>query len=68
MEAGEIEIGDFYNFLSRLILRCYSLSPTIFQFLFGFVCFWKIRVFLPQVGTNLAQGFTLYCDSFFGNN
>jgi len=55
MEVGGIEIGDFCNFLSRLKIRYNSLFPMIFQFLFGFICFWKIRVFLPQVGTNLAQ-------------
>jgi len=55
VEVGGIEICYFYNFLNRLILRYNLLFTMKFQFLFGFICFWKIRVFLPQLSTNLAQ-------------
>ena len=57
MEVGGIENGDFHNSLNCLKLRRNLLNPRNFQFLFGFIYFWKIRVFLLQVGTNLAQIF-----------
>lgn len=45
MEVGGNEICNFYNFLSRFQLHYNSLFSKNFQFLFGFICFWKIRVF-----------------------
>jgi hypothetical protein len=56
-KVGENEIRDFYNFLSLFKLCYNSLFPVKSQSLFGFICFWKIRVFLLQVGTNLAQDY-----------
>jgi len=52
---GESKYRVFYNLVSRFKLCYNSLFPMKFQFLFGFICFWKTRLFLTQVGTDLAQ-------------
>jgi len=55
MEVGGIENGCVGNFLPTSDLRHNTLSGSDFQLLFGFVWFWKIRLFYTQDGTNMAQ-------------
>jgi hypothetical protein len=62
MEVGGVENGCFGNFLPTIDLRHNAVYGSEFQLLFGFVWFWKIRLFYTQDGTNMAQGFTPYCD------
>ena len=55
VEVGEIENECYRNFQHPIGLRRVTQNCNDFQLLFGFICFWKIRVFLPQYGTNPAQ-------------
>jgi len=41
--------------MSATDLRNNALCGNDFQFLFGFVWFWKVSLFFTQDGTNLAQ-------------
>jgi len=55
VEVGGIENGCFRNFLYPFELRRIAKSVNELQLLFGFVWFWKIRLFYTQDGTNMAQ-------------
>lgn len=55
VEVGGIERGRFRNFLSVTNLLYNRLNDSKFQFLFGFICLSKKRVFFTRSGTDLAQ-------------
>jgi hypothetical protein len=55
VEVGGNENGHFCNFLTVTDLHDNSLSHRNFRLLFGFIWFWKIRLFFIQNGTDLAQ-------------